>query len=765
MAVTRGFVKQENSASVRSDLRARLDAYANGEHDYETLLAGLKEICKVNADAVWELLSLLDQYRRRAILTDEDFRQLKNAANYIAFGPPPDAGKSAPSAEKPGHKTQANAAAGSAPLAAAPRSSAANEWRLAEDLTEEELGEAALSPTDAMPRAFDGRHTSVTATQSTRPARAAHAPSDAPLQPGRVLHDRYTIESALAFGHRSAVFRALDRFCISDAERPVAIKTLLVADSPQAPAEFERELRIGQQLAHPNIVKVFDLDRDGDLLFYSMELIEGATLGELLRHAPPQRQQASSIVNQVADALSYMHERGFVHGDLHPGNILISNAGQVKLVDFGAAAGPASSAHAPATAVTGTNSSSGLSYASCERLAGAAAHRRDDVFSLSCIAYQLLGGAHPFRGQTAARARELQQSPAPLRDLPPRQWRCLQHGLAWQREQRPASAREWWTAFKGGDTPVLAGRTTAPAHSTVVYAAHEETTPRARITAGSRIGAPLAADSQSVSRQRSSAWPVAITLSLLAVLAFAFLSVDLDSAAVPKLVKAQTSMRQVINRTIDRNLEALRGVGGGTTTRPPSGSSAAQTPDNAATNPSGSPADADEAPIANATALDDTSGAPDRAAGEQNVVSDAHSATDRAQLAESAARSESAKPPAADQVSTARGRITFAQDTYVANKQDGAAHIRIKREGGAAGKATFMWWTEPGTAEIGRDYMPLGRKTETLGNGEREITVFVPLVVGADNHNRHVFFVELGNPSDGLRSGRITRARVIIMDD
>lgn len=744
---------------MRSDLRARLDAYAHGECDYEALMAGLKEICKVNADAVWELLSLLDQYRRRSILTDEDFRRLKNAANYIAFGPPPDAGKSAPSAAKPGRTPQAAATGGSAPFAA-------NEWRLAEDLTEEELHEASLANSNAVSRGFDGRHTSVTATQSARPgrepmpSRAVHAPSGAPLQPGRVLHDRYTIESALAFGHRSAVFRALDRFSISDAERPVAIKALLGADSPQASVEFERELRIGQQLAHPNIVKVFDLDRDDDLLFYSMELIEGAALGELLRHTPPQRPQASSIINQIADALSYMHERGFVHGDLHPGNILISNTGQVKLVDFGAAAGPAS-AHAPATAVTGANSSSGLSYASCERLAGAASHRRDDVFSLSCIAYQLLGGTHPFRGQTAARARELQQSPVPLRDLAPRQWRCLQHGLAWQREQRPASAREWWVAFKGGNAPVLATRTAAaaPVHTTVVYAAHEETAPRARITAGSRIGAPLAADSQSASRH-SSTWPVAITLSLLAVLAFAFLSVDLDSAAVPKLVQAQTSMRQVINQTIDKGLDALRSVGGGTAIRPSASPSATQAPDNTATNASEPDADSDEAPITGA--LSDTSGAPDRAAAsEQPVVPDDHNA---AQPAESAARSGSSKPAVADQVGTARGRITLAQDTYVVNKQDGAARIRIKREGGAAGKVTFMWWTEPGTAEIGRDYMSLGRKTETLANGEREITVFVPLVVGSDNHNRHVFFVELGNPSDGLRSGRITRARVIIMD-
>jgi hypothetical protein len=90
--------------------------------------------------------------------------------------------------------------------------------------------------------------------------------------------------------------------------------------------------------------------------------------------------------------------------------------------------------------------------------------------------------------------------------------------------------------------------------------------------------------------------------------------------------------------------------------------------------------------------------------------------------------------------------------------------ITINRTDGTAGKVTFVWWTEPGTAEENSDYLSYGKKTEILASGKRRITVFVPLVADLGKSKGHVFFVNLGDASNGLALGHLTRAKVVISD-
>lgn len=613
--------------------------------------------------------------------------------------------------------------------------------------------------------------------------------------PGRVLHDRYAIESALAFGRSTAVFRVRDQFRTHD-DRPIAVKVLLLALSKLAPAQFENELRVAQHASHPNIVKVFDLDRDGDLLFYSMELIEGQTLSDLLQYSPPKRPQAMAILTQVANALSYLHERSIVHGDIHPDNILISATGLVKLVDFGAAAEHESSPPWLAVAA-GDQPASSLIYASCERLEGLPADKRDDIFSLSCIAYELLGHEHPFRGRLATRARDAQQAPPRIPELAPRQWRSLQYGLAWQRDDRPDSLREWLTGLESSNN-VSAPETTMSAESESTLTRDAISTTSIPITPDLRRRVPpmmphAASQPAAAKRHISSTWYLTIVVGVLAILAFAFMRFDFDAATTPALAQAQASVKQAIDEGIgsltgentNSPRKTINTATASASSAAPTSAESVSTVDNVSngnvTNvdhqapnvapTTTSPVETGAAPASSAESAPASSAASVAAQPAAEAKNLAQGTTNQRAAAApvslaAAVKSDSAKlDKKADKPNESHGKIGFAQDTFVVSKRDGAARIKLKRDGGTAGKVTFAWWPEPGTAEAGKDFMSLGKKTETLESGEREITVFVPLISGSNNENRHVFFVELSDPSNGLGLGRITRARVVIADE
>lgn len=264
-----------------------------------------------------------------------------------------------------------------------------------------------------------------------------------PLPIGRVLRDRYVIRRQLGSGGRGMVFEALDRYrsSLPESEQYVALKILHAGrDCPaEAISDLRRELHFGQVLSHPNIVNVYELDRDQDVVFFTMELLDGELLSEVIKRMQPaalKRSQAMHIVRQLGAALSHAHERGVIHGDLKPRNVLITREGQVRLLDFGAArtsAPPQSAQRAP---VSGTPA-----YASCEMLEGRASDACDDVYALACICYELLSGAHPFALRKATVARDFGVVAARPNGLTSRQWRILQKGLSWHRAGRSMGVR------------------------------------------------------------------------------------------------------------------------------------------------------------------------------------------------------------------------------------------------------------------------------------------------------------------------------------
>jgi eukaryotic-like serine/threonine-protein kinase len=281
---------------------------------------------------------------------------------------------------------------------------------------------------------------------------------------GHILRDRYVIQERLGSGGGGTVFKARDRYrsSLPDSQQYVALKVLHSGRdcSEETIKELQRELHGIQLLSHRNIVNVFELDRDADVVFFTMEFLDGELLVDLLERLRPsamQRLQAWQIIRQLGAGLDHAHERGIVHGDLNPRNILVTRDGELRILGFGAAQ------TTPA-------------YASCELLEGnRAADPRNDLYALACTCYELLSGAHPFAGRPATLARDYGVRATRPAGLTGRQWRTLQTGLSWHRAGRSMGIHAWiqkltnGIAEKSWKTPLLelkaACAATPPLHS------------------------------------------------------------------------------------------------------------------------------------------------------------------------------------------------------------------------------------------------------------------------------------------------------------
>jgi serine/threonine protein kinase len=272
-------------------------------------------------------------------------------------------------------------------------------------------------------------------------------PPPSPVEIGRVLRDRYVIEKRLGSGGRGTVFKALDRFrsSLPLSQRYVAIKILhAVPHGRDAMIEsLQRELYCAQMLSHANIVNVFELDRDGDIDFFTMELLEGELLSSVMARfaaRPMHRPHAWAIIRQISSALEHAHSRDVVHADLKPQNIMITDSGEVRLLDFGSS----SIFRKQASGREHGSRSATAAYSSCEILAGRAADRRDDLYSLACISYELLTGAHPFLRRRANEARDLGIIATRPSGLSRRRWQTLAKGLSSHRAGRSISVSDWF---------------------------------------------------------------------------------------------------------------------------------------------------------------------------------------------------------------------------------------------------------------------------------------------------------------------------------
>jgi predicted Ser/Thr protein kinase len=263
------------------------------------------------------------------------------------------------------------------------------------------------------------------------------------LVPNMVVKDRFVLVERLGRGGMGEVFKALDRRRQEAHDRHpyIALKVLNreVSAHPESFMALQREARRASTLAHPNVVTVYDFDRDGSRIYMTMEYLEGQGLDDFIDARCTEGlplAEVLPIVRGVAMALEYGHHKRIVHCDLKPGNIFICKDGTVKVLDFGIARLIQSSdtrsdqtIFDPALVLHGLTPA----YASLEMWKQASPDPRDDIYALACVTYELLSGRHPFDRQSAKIVNERKLVPKRIDALTRTQWEGLKQGLALNR--------------------------------------------------------------------------------------------------------------------------------------------------------------------------------------------------------------------------------------------------------------------------------------------------------------------------------------------
>ena len=257
----------------------------------------------------------------------------------------------------------------------------------------------------------------------------------------RVLADRYALVSPLGRGGMGQVWEARD----TRLDRRVAVKLLTAGAFTASPdfapdaRRFTREAAVTAGLAHPSVPAIFDAGTYDDGLYLVMELVDGCTIGDLLaEQGPLPPPWAAVIAGQVAAVLAIAHQRGILHRDIKPPNVMLTRDGTAKLLDFGVAG-------IVSQRITSTGVTVGTpGYIAPEQLHGLPATAQTDLYALGCLLYEMLAGEPVFTATSPAGLirMHLEQAPPPLRrrDVPPQLESLLWQLLDKDPARRPADA-------------------------------------------------------------------------------------------------------------------------------------------------------------------------------------------------------------------------------------------------------------------------------------------------------------------------------------
>ncbi len=276
----------------------------------------------------------------------------------------------------------------------------------------------------------------------------------------RALSAHYELDSEIGRGGMGVVYRAKDRRL----KRTVAIKVLPpeLAFRSEIKTRFLREAEMAAQLNHPNIVDIYAVDEAGGIVFFVMAYITGDNVAKLLHdHGALSIDQTRRILRDVADALAYAHERGVIHRDIKPDNILIdADSGRPMVTDFGIARAVSEGE----TRLTATGIAIGTpTYMSPEQAAGERAiDGRSDLYSLGILGYQMLSGEPPFVANStpAILVKHVSERPVPIEqrrsDVPPDLARVIMQLLEKDPANRFPSAGSVVVALDTGRMPAFA---------------------------------------------------------------------------------------------------------------------------------------------------------------------------------------------------------------------------------------------------------------------------------------------------------------------
>ncbi|HEX7349009.1 MAG TPA: bifunctional serine/threonine-protein kinase/formylglycine-generating enzyme family protein [Rhodanobacteraceae bacterium] len=267
---------------------------------------------------------------------------------------------------------------------------------------------------------------------------------------GMLLKGRFLLEREIGRGGMGVVYLARDERKVEARDRDPYVAVKVLNDEfrrhPDSLIALQREARRSQQLAHDNIVRVYDFDKDRTIVFMTMEYIDGTNLKTLIREQAYDGMplaKARPLIEGMAWALKRAHSAGVVHSDFKPGNVMVTKEGVAKVFDFGIARAGKFQGEVKGEETVfdaGTLGALTPAYASLEMLQGAEPTPADDIYALGCVTYELLTGKHPYGKVSAEVAMKEGRTPPRVRGLTKRQNQTLQRAVAFRSEQRLQSA-------------------------------------------------------------------------------------------------------------------------------------------------------------------------------------------------------------------------------------------------------------------------------------------------------------------------------------
>src|SRR5574337_546612 len=269
---------------------------------------------------------------------------------------------------------------------------------------------------------------------------------------GMLLKGRFLLERELGRGGMGVVYLARDERKVEARDRDPYVAVKVLNDEfrrhPDSLIALQREARRSQQLAHDNIVRVYDFDKDGTIVFMTMEYVDGTNLKTLIRERAfngLSLAEARPLIEGMAWALKRAHAAGVVHSDFKPGNVMVTKDGVPKVFDFGIARAGKHLGDAVGEQTVfdaGTLGALTPAYASLEMIQGRDPVPGDDVYALGCVAFELLTGKHPYDKASAEVAMREGRKPPPVKGLTKLQYKTLCASVAFRAEDRLKSANE-----------------------------------------------------------------------------------------------------------------------------------------------------------------------------------------------------------------------------------------------------------------------------------------------------------------------------------
>ena len=288
--------------------------------------------------------------------------------------------------------------------------------------------------------------TGATSASTAGWARIADAAGGEVAHVGMLLKGRFLLERELGRGGMGVVFLARDERKVEAHDRDPYVAVKVLNDEfrrhPDSLVALQREARRSQRLAHDHIVRVYDFDKAGTIVFMTMEYVDGSDLRTLIREQAWQGMplaKARPLIEGMARALARAHAAGVVHSDFKPGNVMVTADGVPKVFDFGIARAGKHGAGASGEQTVFDAATLGAltpAYASLEMIRGGEPAPADDVYALGCVCFELLTGKHPFGKASAEVALREGRTPPKVPGLTRRQYRTLCRAVAFHAGER-----------------------------------------------------------------------------------------------------------------------------------------------------------------------------------------------------------------------------------------------------------------------------------------------------------------------------------------